>query len=250
MKKSHAILLGIAICLLLAGVITAITNRNRIYAWTLGDVNALYAEAKSLYDTRKYKDARPLFQKLADIDSASYSQFLLGDMYYRGLGLDSADYAKAFMLFVKSANNNNTDAHNNLGVMYLYGHGVQADYYRAFRHFQYAAANGNSQAQVGLGTMYRHGWGTDRNSSKAFDWYRKAANLGNVDAMNNMGYMYASGFGRLMSAESALYWYQKAAALNHPKAMYNIGALYAEGRGVERDLHKCAEWLTDRKSVV
>lgn len=26
--------------------------------------------------------------------------------------------------------------------------------------------------------------------------------------------------------------------------MYNIGALYAEGRGVERDLHKCAEWLT------
>ena len=54
MMKSHAILLGIAICLLLAGVITAITNRNRIYAWTLGDVNALYAEAKSLYDTRKY----------------------------------------------------------------------------------------------------------------------------------------------------------------------------------------------------
>lgn len=36
----------------------------------------------------------------------------------------------------------------------------------------------------------------------------------------------------------------KAAAYNHPKAQYNIGALYAEGRGVERDLLKCAEWLT------
>ena len=114
MKKSHAILTGIAICLLLSSIITAITYRNRIYAWTLGDVNSLYAEAKSLYDTRKFNDARPLFQKLADIDSASYSQYLLGDMYYRGLGMDSADYTKAFMLFVKSANNNNTDAHNNL----------------------------------------------------------------------------------------------------------------------------------------
>ena len=139
---------------------------------------------------------------------------------------------------------NNTDAHNNLAIMYLYGHGVEVTYWKAFRHFRYSAANGNPKGQVGLGNMYRHGWGTLRNSSTAFDWYRKAAAHGDADAMNNLGYMYVSGFGKLMSAETALYWYERAAAQNHPVAQYNLGALYAEGRGVERDLEKCAEWLT------
>ncbi len=244
MKKIQSYLLGLLTCVVIAGLIALFICRNRIYVWTLGDVPALYAKAVSHYKAREYQEALPLFEKLAGIDSAAYAKFLLGDMYYRGLGMNSADYKKALELFLESAEQNNTDAHNNLGVMYLSGHGVQADYSKAFRHFQYGAANGNAQAQVGLGTMYRHGWGTARNSSTAFDWYRKAAHRGNVDGMNNLGYMYASGFGRMMSAESALYWYQKAAAKNHPKAMYNIGALYAEGRGVERDLVKCAEWLT------
>lgn len=202
-------LIGFAICFVLVGIISAFTFRNRIYAWTLGDVQALYTEATTLYKARQYEEAVPLFEQLAGIDTAAYCKFVLGDMYYRGL-TGEIDYQKAITLFKEAAELNNTDAHNNLAVMYLSGHGVQADYSKAFRHFQYGAANGNPQAQVGLGTMYRHGWGTARNSSTAFDWYRKAAAHGNVDAMNNLGYMYASGFGKMMSAESALYWYKSS----------------------------------------
>ena len=172
--------------------IVAITFRNRIYAWTLGDIPALYEEAIGLYKSCQYKEALPIFEKLAKLDTAAYSKFILGDMYYRGLACE-VDYQKALTSFQEAAELNNTDAHNNLGVMYLSGHGVQADYSKAFRHFQYGAANGNPQAQLGLGTMYRHGWGIARNSSTAFDWYRKAAAHGNVDAMNNLGYMYISG---------------------------------------------------------
>ena len=166
-------LIGFAVCIVLAGIVSAFTFRNRIYAWTLGDVSALYDEAMALYKARQYEEALPLLEKLAGIDSAARCKFVLGDMYFRGLA-GELDYEKALALFEESAELNNTDAHNNLGVMYLSGQGVQADYSKAFRYFQYGAANGNAQAQVGLGTMYRHGWGTARNSSTAFDWYRNA----------------------------------------------------------------------------
>ena len=137
-------LIGFAICFVLVGIISAFTFRNRIYAWTLGDVQALYTEATTLYKARQYEEAVPLFEQLAGIDTAAYCKFVLGDMHYRGL-TGEVDYQKAITLFKEAAELNNTDAHNNLAVMYLSGHGVQADYSKAFRHFQYGAANGNQQ---------------------------------------------------------------------------------------------------------
>ena len=95
MKKVYTYLIGIGICALVVLMIVGITCRNRIYTWTLGDVPALYAKAFSHYKAREYQEALPLFEKLAGIDSAAYSKFLLGDMYYRGLGMDSVDYKKA-----------------------------------------------------------------------------------------------------------------------------------------------------------
>lgn len=129
-------LTGIAVCMVLVGVVLAFTFRNRIYVWTLGDVPALYAEATALYKARQYEEAFPLLEQLAGIDTAAHCKFVLGDLHYRGL-TGEVDYKKAFALFEEAAELNNTDAHNNLAVMYLSGHGVQPDYYKAFRHFQY-----------------------------------------------------------------------------------------------------------------
>ena len=106
MKKIYSYLIGIGICALVVLVIVGITCRNRIYTWTLGDVPALYVEAVNHYKAKEYQEALPIFEKLAGIDSAAYAKFLLGDMYYRGLGMDSANYKKAFELFLESAEQN------------------------------------------------------------------------------------------------------------------------------------------------
>lgn len=135
-------LIGFTICIVLAGIVSAFTFRNRIYAWTLGDVSALYDEAMALYKARQYEEALPLLEKLAGIDSAACCKFVLGDLYYRGL-TGELDYEKALALFEESADLNNTDAHNNLGVMYLSGQGVQADLKQLEEHKEIAELDSN-----------------------------------------------------------------------------------------------------------
>lgn len=48
-------LTGIAVCMVLVGIVLAFTFRNRIYVWTLGDVPALYTKATALYKARQYE---------------------------------------------------------------------------------------------------------------------------------------------------------------------------------------------------
>ena len=60
MKKIYSYLIGISLCLLITALVAAFINRNRIYVWFLGDVEALYKEAMSYYKNRQYDKAFPL----------------------------------------------------------------------------------------------------------------------------------------------------------------------------------------------
>ena len=104
MKKVYAYLIGACICILICMIIVAITYRNRIYAWTLGDVPALYEKATSLYKSRQYQEALPLFEQLAELDTAAYCKFLLGDLHYRGLAgeVDYTVYISVYMKHLKT----------------------------------------------------------------------------------------------------------------------------------------------------
>ena len=138
MKKAYSYLIGISLNLLIAAFVITLASWNQIYVWLLGDVDMLYKEAIYHYKNRQFEKAFPLFEKLAKIDTASYCKFVLGDMYYRGLAGD-VDYKKAFELFEESATLNCNDAHNNLAIMYLYGHGVESSYWKAVYHFRCSA---------------------------------------------------------------------------------------------------------------
>ena len=98
MKQIYSYAIGICICAFVGVIILAITCRNRIYAWTLGDVPALYEEAIGLYKERRYEEALPLLEQLAGLDTAAYCKFVLGDLYFRGLA-GELDYEKALALF-------------------------------------------------------------------------------------------------------------------------------------------------------
>lgn len=63
------------------------------------------------------------------------------------------DYAKAFSIFEKLANEGNASAQHNLGVMYYYGDGVAVDKKKAYTLLVQAADQGHEEAQISLDTL-------------------------------------------------------------------------------------------------
>jgi uncharacterized protein len=105
------------------------------------------------------------------------------------LGIDrymSKDYADAFNLYKKAADQGDANAQFNLGVMYFEGKGVPQNYVEAFNLFKKAAAQGNSYAQYNLGVGYSKGRGVPINYKKAYVWYILASAKGHEKAKHNI----------------------------------------------------------------
>ena len=58
MKKKQTLILFIGTSLFLLLGIVGLKYHNKIYAWTLGDVKSLYAQAESLYQQKEYEEAK------------------------------------------------------------------------------------------------------------------------------------------------------------------------------------------------
>lgn len=167
------------------------------------------------------------------------AQTTIGRTYY-----EKRDYAKAMEWFMKAANNGNSYAQNNIGVLYQNGWGVKQDYVKAMEWYEKAANNGNSDAQNTIGYMYYNGLGVKQDYAKAMEWYEKAAAQGHNGAYNNIGVLYENVFGVKQDYVKAMECYLKAADNGLARAQYHIGYLYANGLGVEKDYAKAIEWFT------
>ena len=64
-----------------------------------------------------------------------------------------------------------------------------------FTDIHKAAEQGNSVAQNNPGVMDITGQGVPKDDAEAVKWYRKAAKQGDTDAMFNLGIMYQEGKG-------------------------------------------------------
>jgi hypothetical protein len=96
--------------------------------------------------------------------------------------LDAKDFAKALPLLQKAADARNTDAMNNLGLMYERGNGVARDYVKAREWYQKAADAGDTYAMYHLGELYEHAYGVAQDYAKARQYYQKAPEAGYTDA--------------------------------------------------------------------
>ena len=77
------------------------------------------------------------------------------------------DYRAAFEEFARFAEQGDTGAQFNLGVMYGLGLGVAQDYLMAMDWYEKAALNGNAQAQCNLAWMYGTGRGVPQDFVRA-----------------------------------------------------------------------------------
>jgi TPR repeat protein len=102
------------------------------------------------------------------------------------------DYLTAMRFLRPLAHQGNADAQFLLGEIYYRGRGVEQDYTTAVTWYRKAADQGHPGAQWSLGTMYQNGLGdVPRAFAAAASLYRKAADQGHLLAQYDLGTMYA-----------------------------------------------------------
>ncbi|MBM10050.1 MAG: hypothetical protein CMF69_10850 [Magnetovibrio sp.] len=140
-----------------------------------------------------------------------------GANFQKGLiAYNKKDYATAIREWATLAEQGNTLAQLNLGMMYAKGKGVAQNDSSSVKWFTLAAKRGNAIAQVNLGFMYQYGKGIKKNKEEAVRWYRLAAEQGNIEGQVNLGLMYRSGKGvRQNYILSHMWWSIAAVQGNH-----------------------------------
>lgn len=151
-----------------------------------------------------------------------------------------------FELVEPCAVNQDAEALNLLGVLYLKGIGTEKNASKAFGVIKKAAEQGHASAQYNLGRMYKTGEGCTINFSKAIEWFEKSSANGNQRATYSLGYMYYKGFGVNQDYEKALNWFKKS---DDPMAKHFLGLSYYQGYGVPVDEDKSLEVLLNNDIV-
>ena len=98
--------------------------------------------------------------------------------YYYNVGVSAysrGSYTDAQTYFLLAAEEGNAPAQYYLGEMYYRGKGVDQDYSEAVRWYRLAAEQGDEKAQNRLGDMYQNGYGVNRDLTEAMRWYELAA---------------------------------------------------------------------------
>ncbi len=203
--------------------------------------NDFLALGNAAYLSGKYHEAIKWFTKAAD-QGDTKAQINLGVMYIDGKGVKK-DKRIAFEWFTKAAEQGNASSQFNLGVMYNQGDGVKKDKRIAFEWFTKAAEQGVADAQFMLGAMYAKGDGVKKDKRIAFEWISKAAEQGNVLAQFSLGVMYDEGEGVKEDKRLAFVWISKAAEQGNAEAQFDLGILYAKGEGVKEDKRLAFEWF-------
>jgi hypothetical protein len=89
---------------------------------------------------------------------------------------------------------------------------ARGDHETALRLVRPLADQGNTTAQYNLGVMYEHGEGPLQDYAEAAKWYCKAAEQGHPTAQYNLGVMCAEGRGAPQDQVQAHKWFTLAVA--------------------------------------
>jgi len=172
----------------------------------------------------------------------------LGLLYEQGLGV-ARNFTKALEWYQKAANAGESEAYMRVGVCYEIGIGAAVDMGKAVANFEKAAALGHVPALSKLAGIYLNGRGVARDENRGFDLLNKAADAGDDTAMFDMGQILLNGlYGRKAEAEKARAWFLKAAEAGHPGGALAIANMRREGQGGRVDAEGALRWyLTAQK---
>ena len=203
------------------------------------------------------------------------AQYYVGKMYYNGFGT-SQDTEKALFWYKKSAENDNIESMNDLGVIYS----KEIDYIDCEKSLYWlnrAIKLGSDSSAAILSGMYMAGVCVEKDISKAesinlnylrsdiskkvyeankYFWiaeyrdYEKAISIATKsfeEAVSTFGYMlgvaYKNGYGVDVDYSKSHYYYLRSALTGNTSSQYNVGVNYYTGEGVKIDKKVALKWV-------
>ena len=168
----------------------------------------------------------------------------LFSMYDNGTSEVSKSHAEAVRWYTVCAEDDDAEAQNVIGYMYLKGKGIPKDENKAVYWLQRSADSGNPTAMYRLAELYYQGtYDTEPDVKKAMDYYVRAAEAGSMDAQFAMGCFCSTPRTKYFDIKKGNAYFEKAAEQGHAEAQYQIGMSYANGDGVRRDPSLAMKWL-------
>ncbi len=168
----------------------------------LSNHNLISTESQ-IYDSTVLKYLYLAYQDNAD------AQFIIGQCYYDGLGIEK-DMAKAISWFRKAADNNEPRAQYKLGLCLYNGEGAKMDKKAAMNWFLLSAGQGYAPAQNHIANCYFYGKDINADRIEAFKWYYKAAQQHYAESQLHIGLCYYFGWVVQQNKSEAINWFHRA----------------------------------------
>lgn len=130
----------------------------------------------------------------------------------------AGDYGAALEDFLRAAEQGHIESQFLCGQMYRRGVGVEANDKLALSWYKRAAKQGHLGGQMACGSIYEEGRGTAVDLKRALSWYEQAAKQGCVDAQLKCGYMYYGGRAETRNPKKARRWMESAAESGNEEA--------------------------------
>jgi uncharacterized protein len=210
-------------------------NQNMITPKTDEQTMRDYSEDYSPPDSRISRQA---------LDGNSYSQYLLGLKYLRGIGA-GRDTAQAVKWFQQAASAGLPNAYQKLGYMYENGIGFPKNYYEAKSWYELAREKKFPASYTSLGKLYLRGNGVQKDINKALSYFMEAIALGDDEGKTSLAHYYFYNNGSPREITYALQLLKDAAANHHNAAYVGLGVAYLNGKGVPINMDSARFYLTE-----
>jgi len=169
------------------------------------EIREIFINAMQLMKDKSVKNNRlealKEFKEAANLNDPT-AQFIVGEMYEKGLGT-AKNEQKALEWYKKSARNGDMFAMHRIGLIYKNGKTVTQDFEKAVEWFQRAVDAGNPVGNYLLGYMYYKGFGVEQNYKTAFELTSQSAKTGITAGKHLIAYCYEHGHGVLKNLDKA-----------------------------------------------
>ncbi len=176
----------------------------------------------------------------------SGAKYILGRIYFYGIGNTKIDLKKACDLMQEAAHLGDLEACHFLGARYVYGiDGFVKDPIKAEKYLNIAANKGFPDSQFLLGLNYVLGVQLQRNTDRGLELLHKAAEQGNRNAHSFLGEVYIAGnsFNVVQNVSNGIKHLEIAASNGCPKAQFQLSLIYWKGIIIKRNSKKAIEYL-------
>lgn len=177
------------------------------------------------------------FKKRADNENCKCSAHFLGLLYFHGLGVEkNNDISDKY--FNMAVERNFGLAYNSVGFSFY----EKNEYKKAKEYWELAIKYGCQMAISNLGLLYLYGYGVEKDSEKAYNLFKSVSENDYPTLMTNLGYMYIIGTHVTRDNNKAIELYKLAAEHGEKNAASYLGSVYEYGFSVSKDIVKAIHY--------